>query len=152
MPATLLVLLFAAAQAAGLPALALPPGAGAWVVRIETSGGLTGRGSGSFAASSAGELLCVAAAGCPSRLVPQVQESIDRLLAEIPVLADAASRPPTFHSSICNDCVITTMTVQRRNGDGERTVQFRWDEGTLGTVPSEVLRLHSAVLSLSRRR
>jgi len=44
------------------------------------------------------------------------------------------------------------MTVQRRDDDGERTIQFRWDESTLGTVPGEVLRLHSAVVATARLR
>ena len=143
------VLLFLAAQVAQSPTFALPAGAGAWIVRIETSGGFTGRGSGSFTASSAGEVRCVSPA-CPPRLVPEVQQSIERLVADILVAGDVSLRSPVGNSGICNDCVTTTMTVQRRNGDSERTIQFRWDESTLGTIPREVLRLHSAVVALAR--
>lgn len=149
MTGTLLVLLFAAMQVAELPMLVLPPGDGAWVVRIETSGGFTGRGSGSVTASSAGEVRCVSPA-CPPRLVPEVQQSIERLVADIPVAGDVSLRSPVGNSGICNDCVTTTMTVQRRNGDGERTIQFRWDESTLGAIAGEVRRLHSAVIALAR--
>ena len=152
MTATLLVLVLAAAQVAQLPALVLPPGAGAWVVRIETSGGFTGRGSGSFTASSAGAVLCASAGPCPSRLAPDARQSIEQLVADIPVPGDVSPRSPGVSAGICNDCVTTTMTVQRRDGDGERIIQFRWDESTLGTIPGEVLRLHSAVIALARLR
>lgn len=149
MTGTLAVLLLAAAQVAQLPMLVLPPGGGAWVVRIETSGGFTGRGSGSFTASSAGEVRCASAA-CPARLAPEVQHSIERLVADIPGPGDISPRSPVVTSGVCNDCVTTTMTVLRRTGDGERTIQFRWDESTLGTIPREALRLHSAVVALAR--
>ena len=152
MTETLVALLLVAAQVAQLPALVLPPGEGAWVVRIETSGGFTGRGSGSFTASSAGELLCTSAEACLSRLVPEAQQSIGRLVAGIPVSRDASPRSPVVNSGICSDCVTTTMTVQRRNGDAERTIQFGWDESTVGSIPGEVLRLHSAVIALARLR
>ena len=143
-------LVLTVAQVASLPVLVLPAGEGAWVIRIETSGGFTGRGSGSFTASSAGDVLCVSAGACPPRLVPEAQQSIGRLVAGIPLSAEVSPRVPAVNAGICNDCVATTMTVQRRGGDGERTVSFRWDESTQGTVPGEVLRLHAAVVALSR--
>jgi hypothetical protein len=148
----LFALVLTAAQTDSLPILVLPEREGAWVVRIETSGGFTGRGSGSFTASSAGEVLCVLTGPCPSRLVPEAQQSLGQLVAGIPLSADASPRAPAVYPGICNDCVTTTLTVQRRSGDGERTTSFRWDETTQGTVPGEVLRLHSAVVALSRVR
>jgi len=146
------VLLLLAAQVAQPPTFVLPPGAGAWIVRIETSGGFTGRGSGSFTANSAGELFCPSAASCPSRLAAGAQQSIGKLVADIRLVADVSARQAVGTSGICSDCVTTTMTVQRRDDDGERTIQFRWDESTLGTVPGEVLRLHSAVVATARLR
>lgn len=149
MTEVLLAIFIAAAQAAQFPMVVLPPGAGAWVVRIETSGGFTGRGSGNVMASSDGDVRCSAPA-CPARLAPEVRQSIDRLVAGIPLPGEVSQRPPVVNSGICNDCVTTTMTVQRRDGDGERTTQFRWDESTIGTVPGEALRLHAAVVGLAR--
>jgi len=149
---TLFALLLTAAQAAQLPLPVLPPDEQAWVVLIETRGGFTGRGTGSVSATSAGEVLCTSAGVCPARLVPDAQQSIGRLVAGLPMPADVPSRPPAVGPSICNDCVTTTMTVQRRDRDGARTLQFRWDESTLGTIPGDVLQLHAAVVALPRLR
>ena len=147
----LFALLLTATQAAQLPVLVLPSDERAWVILIETRGGFTGRGTGSVSASSAGEVLCTSPGVCPTRLVPDTQQSIGRLVAALPVPADARSRP-AVRPSICSDCVTTTMTVQRRDGDGARTIRFRWDESTLGTIPGDVLQLHAAVVALARLR
>lgn len=139
-----------------LPTLLLPQGKGAWVVRVETSGGFTGRGLGNYTASSSGELKCltyVQPAGCPEHLEGETPEVIGRLVGAIP---RTSSAPPVEASapgrSMCNDCVTTTMSVRRRDADGEQTVTYRWDESTIGAVPGEVLRLRAAILALASVR
>jgi len=158
MTGTVLALLLLAAQdppPAMLPMLLLPSENGAWVVRIETSGGFTGRGLGNYTASSSGELKCASLTRqvpCPDRLVPETQQSISRLVTAIPAVTISAPPGAPGRGTICNDCVTTTMTVRRRNGDGEQAASYRWDESTIGSVPGEVLRLHAAVIALASPR
>jgi len=147
----ILSLLLVAAQAVELPTLVLPAAEGAWVVRIVTSGGFTGRGSGSYTASSAGDVACLAAAACPGRLASDTQRALSRLVKAVPVAA--VSRPsPLSTTANCNDCVTTTMSVRRRDRDEERIQTFSWDETTRASVPDDVLRLHAAVLALAAPR
>jgi hypothetical protein len=145
-----------AVQPATLPTLLLPPEADAWVVRIETTGGFTGRGLGNYTASSAGELKCLSLTqptACPDRLAPETQRAIARLVTAIPMLEGApAADVPARGRAICNDCVTTTMTVRWRDHTSERTVTYRWDESTLATVPGDVLRLHAAVSAVAAAR
>jgi len=159
MTAAFLVVLLLAVQVTappGLPTLLLPQGNGAWVVRIETSGGFTGRGLGNYTASSSGELKCLTyaqPAGCPEHLDGDTPQVLGRLVGTIPRTSDA---PPVELSapgrSMCNDCVTTTMSVRRRDADGEQTVTYRWDESTIAAVPGEVLRLRAAIMALASAR
>jgi hypothetical protein len=147
----ILSLLLVAAQTVELPTLVLPAAEDAWVVRIVTSGGFTGRGSGSYTASSSGDVSCLAAAACPGRLAPDTQRALSRLVKAVPVAA--VSRPsPSSPTGSCNDCVTTTMSVRRRDRDEERMQTFSWDETTRASVPDDVLRLHAAVLALAAPR
>lgn len=140
-------MLGAQSVATELPTLLLPPGDNAWVVRIVTTGGFTGRGSGNLTASSAGEILCASIAACPDRLARDMQRSLSRL-----VTATLSPRPvaPTspFNPGTCSDCVTTTMTVRRRDGAGERTFTYTWDAISASAVPDEALRLHAALIAL----
>lgn len=155
MSGLLLGVVLMAAQVAppALPTLLLPSDRGGWVVRIETSGGFTGRGSGSYTVSSAGELKCLSLTRqpvCGDRLAPETQQAISRLVTSIPATAGVpVPEEPGRGRTVCNDCVTTTMTVRQRDGDGERTVMYRWDESTRATVPSDALRLHAAVIALA---
>jgi len=151
----ILLLAAPAPQSPMLPTLLLPSENGAWVVRIETSGGFTGRGLGNYTLSSSGDVKCVSLAPqepCPARLVPETQQSIARLVTAIPVVTPGGAPESPGRRSVCSDCVTTRMTVRRRDDAGEQTLSYRWDESTLGTVPGEVLRLHAAVIALASPR
>jgi hypothetical protein len=151
--ASLLAILLIALQAAPsatLPVLALPSEPDAWVVRIETSGGYTGRGLGNYTASSSGEVECLSPtvqAACLDRLLAEAQQTLSRLVAAVPLTAQPVASPPARNGAVCNDCVTTIMTVRRREGAGERTVRYQWDETTRATIPGDVLRLHAAVIA-----
>jgi len=143
------------ATATLLPTLPLADDTGAWVIRIETSGGFTGRGAGSYTASSSGALRCLALTRqvpCSERLAAGTAVPIARLVSALPLTTSAVTVTPLPLTTFCSDCVTTTMTVRRRDGDGERTLTYRWDESTLGTVSGEVLRLHAAVIALASAR
>jgi hypothetical protein len=148
--ALILSLLLVAAQAGELPTLVLPPSEGAWVVRVVTSGGFTGRGAGSYTASSVGEVACLRVAPCPARLVPETQRALSRLVKAVPAAAISRAAPPD--AGTCNDCVTTTMSVRRRDHDGERMQTFAWDETTRASVPEDVVRLYAAMTALAAPR
>ena len=140
-----------AAQAGELPTLVLPPTEAAWVVRIVTSGGFTGRGSGSYTASSAGDVACLAVPACPARLASDTERALSRLVTELPV-STVSPALPSRPTSTCNDCVTTTISVRRRDRAGERTQTFTWDETTRAGVPDSVLRLYGAVIAVAALR
>ena len=134
-----------------LPVLALPPGDNAWAVRIETTGGLTGRGTGSVAASSEGAVFCIRVTSCPGTLRPEPRQSLSHLVSVIPIAPPPPSSSPSAVTT-CSDCVTTTMTVHRRDADGDRTLRYTWDVSTAHAVPGEVLRLHAAIAALTGRQ
>jgi hypothetical protein len=128
-----------------LPHLVLPAGQDAWVVRIVTSGGLTGRGAGQVTASSAGTLLCAPAVTCPDRLSASTHDVITRFVASLPVDTVGAAAPDPFPTGICSDCVATTMTVRHRDASGERTLTYTWDVSTAAAVPEDLRRLAATI-------
>ena len=153
MTALFAVLLLAAAMAqeppAQLPALPLPAGGDAWTVRVETTGGFTGRGTGNLTATSAGEVFCVLIVRCPRRLIPEANRSLSQLVRAIPLIAPPPRSSSSTTNTTCNDCVTTRMTVQRRDEDGEHTLRYTWDVSTAHAVPEEALRLRAAILGLT---
>jgi hypothetical protein len=132
-----------------LPALPLPAGGDAWAVRVETTGGFTGRGTGSLSATSAGDVFCVLTVRCPRRLIPAAHRAMSQLVRAIPLVAPAPRSSSSTTLSTCSDCVTTTMTVQRRDEDGEHTLRYTWDVSTAHAVPEEALRLRAAILGLT---
>src|SRR6266446_10698333 len=83
--------------------MALPDGNGAWVVRVTTTGGITGTGIGDFAISSEGKLLCRPAKGCPEQFKPADFQSLVQTIlpGNLPVPV-----PPIV--SLCRDCIVRT--------------------------------------------
>ena len=129
-----------------LPLLPLPDGPHAWTIRVETTGGFTGRGTGSVTTSSDGRVFCIVLR-CPARLQPEPHQSLSHLVRAIQPIVSPRSSSPS--ATICNDCVTTTMTVHRRDADGDHALRYTWDVSTAPAVPADVLRLHDAILSLT---
>jgi hypothetical protein len=133
-----------------LPSLVVPPGDNAWVVRIVTTGGFTGRGAGNVTASSAGQVICALVASCPDRLVPETNRSISQLVTTLRLAESPGS--PTPGAGVCADCVTTIMTVQSRDAEGEHVLRYTWDVSTVRTIPGAALRLHAAFIGLTSSR
>src|SRR6185295_10112865 len=93
--------------------MALPDGNDAWVVRVTTTGGLTGTGMGDFAISSEGKLLCRPAKGCAEQFKPaDFQSLIEMILpGNLPMLT-----LPVV--SLCRDCIVRTLHITRRDSMG----------------------------------
>ena len=100
-----------------------PAGAGAWSLRVHTAGGFTGQGVGSITISSDGQLAC-GPAPCATPIAKPRLDPVSRTLVSI---VDSAwiRRPP---SSICRDCIETTIVLKRREGDIVRIFVASWDD------------------------
>jgi hypothetical protein len=135
----LLVLLFMQT-----PQLLLPEGNGAWVVQINTIGGIVGAGVGDVAVSSEGKILCSHEIKCPdafkfSDIQPWI-ETFQTLV--LPV-------PPPATVSLCRDCITRTISVRWRDSMGVfHTYTATFDETTKGKLPPEVAKLYDAVVAL----
>jgi hypothetical protein len=144
-------LLLAVQASSDLPRLVLLPDDNAWVVRIVTSGGFTGRGAGNLTASSGGQVMCTLVAGCPDRLVPEETRTFSRLVTMVRI-AEPPANQPLPAAGVCADCVTTNMTVQWRDAEGEHVYRYTWDVSTVRTIPDAALRLHDAFIGLASPR
>ena len=147
----LIALLLGVQTASDLPGLILPADDNAWVVRIVTSGGFTGRGAGNLTASSGGQVICTLLAGCPDRLGPETTGSLSGLVRMLR-LAEGTTRQPLPQVGVCDDCVTTNMTVRWRDAEGEHVLRYTWDVSTVRTIPDAALRLHAAFIGLASAR
>ena len=91
--------------------------------------------------TSSGDVSCAPIA-CPT---PVSAARIKLLTSTIARVADAAwvSQTP---STICNDCMQTTITLKRRFKDGIRTFVAAWDDSQ--AVPPELRELQRLVFDL----
>lgn len=138
----------AGAAQASEPALDLPEVPGGWVLRIRTSGGITGHGVGDIAIASDGQLQCLGQrAPCRSALAG---EGMRAMLDQVG-RASAATWSMLPPSTICMDCVTTQLVLTRRNADGTwTTLRASWDPTTRAKLPDDVTRLHDMTVSLRR--
>ena len=123
--------------------MALPEGNGAWIVRIVTTGGFTGRGEGDWAISSMGEIIC-ALVRCPdSFAIAEIQPLVEVIgAANFPALALSPS-------GLCSDCITRVLTIAHRDAMGVlHTYTATWGDTAAEKLPAEVRRVYEAVLSL----
>lgn len=129
------------AQVAEVPQPPDPPtGAVAWSLMIHTTGGFTGQGVGSVTLISDGSLTCVS--GCAAPVSGAQLRSISTTLVSIVDAAWIRKSP----SSLCRDCVQTTVVLKRREGDAVRTYVASWDDSQPAT--SELRELRRLVFEL----
>ena len=136
-----------AAPVSSSPAVELPDGSGAWVVEVVTSGGIMG-GARRAVLTSLGTRICGSCDGkVPALSLTTIADSV--------LAAASAGWPPTgavSPASLCQDCLITEMTLWRRAEDGTvSTFRARWDPTTTNTVAVAVRELHQHVLSALQR-
>ena len=106
------------------PAVPDPPDAqDAWTLQVTYTGGFTGLGLGTVTIVSDGQMTCVPRA-CVTKLAPARLRPVTTTIGSI---VDAAwiQKPP---SSFCRDCMQTTITLKRREGDAIRIDRARWDD------------------------
>jgi hypothetical protein len=128
------------------PLLLLPDGNGAWVVRVTTTGGFSGKGVGDYSISSEGKVACSAEIRC----FDQIKVSDFQMLVEV-IQPGILPIPAPPAAGMCNDCITRTMTISRRDSTGVMsTFTVSWDDTTRSKVPQEMLRIHDAVIALRR--
>jgi len=140
-----LILIFLFSQHTELPFIPLPEGNGAWVIRVVTTGGFTGKGTGDFTISSENKILCSAQIPCPKEFkVSDFQPLIEVLSPDIVL-------PVVPVMSVCRDCIIRTMTIRRRDPSGiVQIFTTSWDDTTKTRLPQEVMRIYDAVVDLMK--
>ena len=110
-----------------------PAGRDAWSLRVHTSGGFTGQGVGSVTISSDGRIAC-----SPTCATPVSLASLSRIGTVLTSILEAAwiRRSPGF----CSDCIRTTVTLKRREGDAVRMYVATWEDGQLSAPELRELR------------
>ena len=123
-----------------------PTGANAWSLRVHTSGGFTGRGVGSVTISSDGQMGC-GSAPCATPSVTALLEPFGKAIA---AAVDAAVWGPQPLSTLCSDCIRTTIVLKRREGDVVRLYRTTWDDSQ--SVTPELRELRRLALELRAAR
>jgi len=121
--AVLVVLAVTSAMAQPSDAPEPPPGADSWSLRIHTTGGFTGQGIGSVTISSNGQLAC-GPAPCATPIAATMLQPVTTVIASV-VNGPWIRQTP---SGLCRDCVQTTITLKRRDGDLVRVYRASWDD------------------------
>ena len=123
-----------------------PAGANAWSLRVHTSGGFTGRGVGSVTISSDGQMGC-GSAPCATPSVTALLEPFGKAIAGAVVGALWGPQPL---STLCSDCIRTTIVIKRREGDVVRIYRASWDDSQ--SVTAELRDLRRLALELQSAR
>lgn len=101
-----------------------PPGENAWSLRIHTIGGITGRGVGSVTISSDGRMAC-GPAPCATPVTSALLDPFGRAITSAVLEAGWA---PQRLSTLCSDCIRTTLALKQRDGDVVRVYRASWDD------------------------
>ena len=123
-----------------------PPGANAWSLRVDTSGGFTGRGVGSVTISSDGQIGCGPAPCATPDGAPRL-EPFGNAIASAVAGAVWGAQPL---STVCADCIRTTIMIKRREGDAVRIYRASWDDSQ--PVASELRELRRLAFELRAKR
>jgi len=134
------------AQAAGVPEPPEPPpGANSWSLRVHTTGGFTGRGVGSLTISSDGQMACDSAP-CAAAAASGALGTFGSAVASAVADATWGTQP---WSTLCSDCIRTTLILKRRDGDLVRVYRASWDDSQ--AVAPQLRELRRLALELRAR-
>jgi hypothetical protein len=129
-----------------LTSVALPLGANAWALQIDSRGGLTGSGRGDLTLTSDGLLTWSAADGACSRML---SDETMHALTMIVLAADASTTASEKSLSIlCGDCYTNSMILQHRETDGAiRTSSARWDDVSQAKVSAAMITVYETMMA-----
>ena len=125
-----------------------PAGAGTWVLRISTTGGIMGQGAPVVVITSDGRQGCARApVDCP----PVLGAAALRSLHDQIRLAAGEGWLTVPANTLCRDCLTTTMRLTLHNGDGTTTMMTAaWDPTTRGRLAAAIGQLHDLVARLAQ--
>ncbi len=129
-----------------LTSVALPLGADAWALQIDSGGGFTGSGRGDLTLRSDGVLTWSAADDACSR---KLSDETMHALTTIVLAADASTTGSEESLSIlCGDCYTNSMILQHRETDGAiRTSSARWDDVSQAKVSAAMITVYETMMA-----
>lgn len=129
------------------PLAAVPDGRDAWVLQVTTTGGVMGTGSraGNFAVTSEGRITCDVSDCAPSVPRAELSRLRDRL-ARVDASHWPGVPPVAEQLSFCRDCLRTTLTLRRREGDVVTLYAASWDPSQRVAEPLRELAIEMKAL------
>ena len=123
----------------------LPEGDGSWAVHVITSGGFAGGGRGNATIISDGNVSCSPQPGrCRDKQPGAALTPLSQLVA--------AAEPSKWKGSAlgtCNDCFVTMLVLERREGGSVKTYSVYWDDTTAAFAPPEAWDIYRAAVALT---
>ena len=123
-----------------------PAGPNAWSIQVHTSGGFTGRGAGSVTISSDGRMGCTAEP-CATPVAAGLLDPFGKAVASAVLGAGWGGQPL---STLCSDCIRTTIVLKRREGAVVSVYRASWDDSQ--SVTPELRELRRLALDLRAAR
>ena len=122
----------------------LSPEANSWAVQIISRGGFDGTGKGDLTITSQGRLVWDAAENqCNAKLGDDVLQMLTQT-----AFSANASKWVEQTSSVCADCYVTTIVLQRRERDGiGKTFIASWDDSTAGKISEELRKVYDTFMT-----
>ena len=126
------------------PIVGLSPEANSWAVQIITRGGLDGKGMGDLTITSQGRLVWN---GVENQCSVKLREDLLQTLTQTALSANAYGWSRST-ASVCADCYVTAMVLQRREGAGmARTYIAYWDDATAGNISEDLRKLYDTFMT-----
>jgi len=124
--------------------VALSPEANSWAVQIISRGGLTGAGRGDLTITSQGRLVWN---GVENQCSVKLREDLLQTLTQTALSANAYGWSRST-ASVCADCYVTAMVLQRREGAGmARTYIAYWDDATAGDISEDLKKVYDTFMA-----
>src|SRR5262245_61922767 len=114
-----------------------------WSVKVETSGGFTGRGRGSLAVSSDGKAALTPLTGGQARETKLSADDVRKLTMAVKQ-ARPAGWMPRYKATNVADGITYNLTLKVGAGKEEKTHKVIWEDGSKG-IPEDLQVLIGAV-------
>jgi len=127
-----------------IPKVELPPGANSWAVQVISRGGITGTGRGDLTITSHGHLVWNAVENQCNVKLP---DDVLQMLTQTAFSANPSGWVGST-ASVCADCYVSAIALQRRESDGiGRTYIAYWDDTTAGSISGELRKVYDTFMT-----
>jgi hypothetical protein len=122
----------------------LSPEANSWAVQIISRGGFAGTGRGDLTITSQGRLDWN---GVENQCNVKLREDLLQTLSQTALSANASGWSKST-ASLCADCYVTAIVLQRREGAGmARTYIAYWDDATAGNISENLKKVYDTFMT-----